>query len=72
MILYHSTIANGASRRLLLDNFQGKLTSTKYAKLSKCSQDTAHRDILNLVALGVLLQNPEGGRSTGYSLVGWP
>ena len=52
----------------LLDGFEGKLTSSKYAKLAKCSQDTAHRDILALVERGVLARNPEGGRSTSYSL----
>jgi Fic family protein len=52
----------------LLDGFEGKLTSSKYAKLANCSQDTAHRDILALVEHGVLIQSPEGGRSTGYSL----
>jgi Fic family protein len=52
----------------LLDGFEGKLTSTKYAKLTKCSQDTAYRDILALVERRVLVQNPEGGRSTSYSL----
>jgi Fic family protein len=52
----------------LLDGFEGKLTSSKYAKLTKCSQDTAYRDILTLVEHGVLVQNPEGGRSTSYSL----
>jgi len=52
----------------LLDGFEGKLTSSKYAKLTKCSQDTAYRDILALVERGVLVQNPEGGRSTSYSL----
>ncbi len=52
----------------LLDGFEGKLTTSKYATLAKCSQDTAHRDILALVEHGVLLQNPEGGRSTSYSL----
>ena len=52
----------------LLDGFEGKLTSSKYAKLTKCSQDTAHRDIQELVERGVLVQNPEGGRSTSYSL----
>lgn len=52
----------------LLDGFQGKLTSSKYAQLTKCSQDTAHRDIQVLVASGILVQNPEGGRSTSYSL----
>jgi Fic family protein len=58
--------------RRYLDGFEGKLTTSKYAKLAKCSQDTAHRDILNLVRLGVLIQNKEGGRSTSYSVVGWP
>ena len=52
----------------LLDGFEGKLTSSKYAKLTKCSQDTAYRDILALIERGVLVQNPEGGRSTSYSL----
>ena len=52
----------------LLDGFEGKLTSSKYAKLTKCSQDTAHRDIQALVERGVLVQNPEGGRSTSYSV----
>lgn len=54
----------------LLDGFAGKLTSSKYAALAKCSQDTAHRDILALVNHGVLVRNPEGGRSTSYSLAG--
>ena len=52
----------------LLDGFEGKLTSSKYATLTTCSQDTAYRDILRLVERGVLVQNPEGGRSTSYSL----
>ncbi|MGH9543253.1 MAG: Fic family protein [Terriglobales bacterium] len=52
----------------LLDGFEGKLTSSRYARLAKCSQDTAHRDILALVGHGVLVQNPAGGRSTSYSL----
>jgi Fic family protein len=52
----------------LLDGFEGKLTTSKYAKLARCSQDTAHRDILGLVDHGVLVRNPEGGRSTSYSL----
>jgi Fic family protein len=52
----------------LLNGFEGKLTSSKYAKLTKCSQDTAHRDILALVERGILMQSPEGGRSTSYAL----
>ena len=45
----------------------GKLTSTKYAALTKCSQDTALRDILQLVESGILVRNAEGGRSTSYA-----
>jgi Fic family protein len=52
----------------LLDGFEGKITTSKYAKLAKCSQDTALRDILPLVERGILVRNPEGGRSTSYSL----
>ena len=53
----------------LLDGFEGKLTSSKWAKLAKCSQDTAGRDITDLVARGVLAKDAGGGRSTSYSLV---
>jgi Fic family protein len=56
----------------LLDGFDGKLTTSKYAKLAKCSQDTALRDILPLVEKGVLVRNPEGGRSTSYALAEKP
>ena len=52
----------------LLDGFEGKLTTSKYAKLAKCSQDTALRDILPLLKRGILVRNPEGGRSTSYVL----
>jgi len=52
----------------LLDGFEGTLTTSKWAALAKCSQDTALRDILELVVRGVLVRNPEGGRSTSYSL----
>ena len=53
----------------LLDNFEGKLTTSKWAKLTKSSQDTAYRDILDLVERGALRKDPGGGRSTSYSLV---
>jgi Fic family protein len=56
----------------LLDGFQGKLTTTKYAKLTKSSQDTALRDIAYLVEKGVLVRSSEGGRSTSYSLADVP
>jgi len=52
----------------MLDGFAGKLTSSKWAQLAKCSQDTALRDILNLIEQGALAKDPSGGRSTSYSL----
>jgi Fic family protein len=52
----------------LFNGFEGKLTSSKWAQLAKCSQDTALRDIDDLVAKGVLAKDPGGGRSTSYSL----
>jgi Fic family protein len=52
----------------LLDRFEGTLTSSKYANLARCSRDTASRDIASLVAHGVLVRNPRGGRSTSYAL----
>jgi Fic family protein len=52
----------------LLEGIEGKLTTSKYAKLAKCSQDTALRDILSLVQQGILMRNPAGGRSTSYAL----
>jgi Fic family protein len=54
---------------MLFDDFFGKLTSSKWAKIAKCSNDTALNDIKNLVAKGILMKNVEGGRSTNYSLV---
>lgn len=53
----------------LLVGFEGKLTSGKYAKLTKCSPDTALRDIRELMGYGILLQGESGGRSTSYTLV---
>jgi len=50
----------------LLDGFEGKLTSSKYARLTKCSSDTALRDIRDLLDRGVLLRNAGGGRSVSY------
>jgi Fic family protein len=52
----------------LLDGFEGKLTTSKYAKLTGCSQDTALRDILSLVESGILVHGDGGGRSTSYAL----
>lgn len=52
----------------LIDGFEGNLTTSKYAKIAKCSTDTALRDIRELVGRGILLQNVGGGRSTSYRL----
>jgi Fic family protein len=52
----------------LIDGFEGKMTSSKYSKIVKCSEDTALRDIRSLVERGVLIKNEAGGRSTSYSL----
>ncbi len=52
----------------MLDGLEGRLTTSKYGKLAKCSQDTALRDILTLVEYLIMVRNPEGGRSTSYSL----
>jgi Fic family protein len=52
----------------LLDGFEGKLTTKKWAAIAKASHDTALRDILQLVDRGILIKNAAGGRSTSYSL----
>lgn len=52
----------------LLDGFEGKLASSKWATLAKCSPDTALRDIGALIELGVLRKAPGGGRSTAYEI----
>jgi Fic family protein len=56
----------------LLDGFEGKLTTTKYAKLTKSSQDTALRDLRHLVKQGILVRSSEGNRSTSYALASVP
>ena len=54
----------------MLDDFKGHLTTSKYARLAKCSNDTALRDIRELLGRGVVVKNPGGGRSTSYRLAG--
>ncbi len=54
--------------RMLEDNFEGHMNTSKYAKLAKCSNDTALRDIQELKERGIFIQNPGGGRSTSYRL----
>ncbi|MEA2078119.1 MAG: Fic family protein [Candidatus Marinimicrobia bacterium] len=67
-----STIINERQKKLLnrlLDGFEGKLTSSKWANIAKCSQDTATRDIQDLIDKKILYKLPGGGRSTGYDLL---
>ena len=66
----HLTV-NERQRKLInmqFDGFFGKLTSGKWAKIAKCSSDTALNDIKDLLEKGMLVKNGEGGRSTNYSL----
>ncbi len=56
--------------RMLEDDFEGHMNTSKYAKLAKCSNDTALRDIQDLVTRQLFIQNPGGGRSTSYRLIG--
>jgi Fic family protein len=67
----HPVGVNDRQRQVInrmLDDFEGYLTTSKYVKLTKCSQDTALRDVRELVQRGLLVQNPGGGRSTSYRL----
>ena len=50
------------------DGFKGHMNTSKYARMAKCSNDTALRDIQNLKAREIFVQNPGGGRSTSYRL----
>lgn len=64
---------NARQRKMLnrlLDGFQGKLTTSKWAKICKTSDDSALRDITELVELGILVRSTAGGRSTSYTLRG--
>jgi Fic family protein len=69
----HSTISiNERQKKVLtklLDEFEGKLTSMKWAKLAKCSKDTAIRDINDLIEKNILKKETAGGRSTYYELI---
>ncbi|MGC3977746.1 MAG: Fic family protein [Paludibacteraceae bacterium] len=53
---------------MLMDDFEGVLNTTKWAKIGKCSQDTALRDIQDLIEKGILAKSEQGGRSTNYEL----
>ena len=68
---HRQTVMNERQTRMvnmLWDGFEGKLTSSKWAKINKCSTDTALRDLQDLVAKGILIRTDAGGRSTGYEL----
>lgn len=69
---HKETILNSRQRLILnklFDGFEGKLKTSKWAKIAKCSADTALRDIKDLVEKGVLKQEEQGGRSTNYELI---
>jgi Fic family protein len=68
---YSKTIINERQKKVLnklLDGFEGKLTSMKWAKITKCSKDTAIRDINDLINKDILQKESAGGRSTNYEL----
>lgn len=70
--IHEHTSVNERQRGMLnklLDGFEGKLKSSKWAKMAKCSPDTALRDIKDLIDKGILRQEQSGGRSTNYELV---
>lgn len=73
--IHSSTILNKRQQKMinrLLDGFTGKLTTTKWGKICKCSQDTALRDIQDLIKKNILQKEPSGGRSTNYELIEMP
>lgn len=68
---HSKTIINERQKKvlnILLDEFEGKLTSMKWAKITKCSKDTAIRDINDLISKDILQKETAGGRSTNYEL----
>lgn len=70
-----NTTINDRQKKLLnklMDGFDGKLTSSKWAKIAKCSKDSAIRDINDLIEKGILQKEAAGGRSTNYELKGMP
>lgn len=72
---HRNTTLNDRQHKMLnrlLDGFDGKLTSSKWAKITKCSSDTALRDIQDLIAKGILCKDEKSGRSTNYDLVTIP
>jgi Fic family protein len=73
--LHSTTILNDRQQKIinrLLDGFYGNLTSSKWGKINKCSQDTALRDIQDLIKKDILQKEASGGRSTNYELKKMP
>ena len=69
---HSSSILNERQRKMinkLFSDYEGKLISSKWAKMNKCSQDTAGRDINDLMDKGILLKEAGGGRSTCYTMI---
>ena len=69
---HSATILNQRQHKMinkLLDDFYGELTTSKWAKINKCSQDTALRDIQDLLNKSILMKEPGGGRSTSYAFI---
>lgn len=64
----HLNVRQRAIVNRLFDGFEGNLTSSRWARMSRCSHDTALRDITDLIDKGILARNPEGGRRTSYRL----
>jgi len=72
---HQETELNSRQRKMinkLLEGFEGKLKSSKWAKITKSSTDTALRDIKDLISKGILRQETSGGRSTNYELIKKP
>ncbi len=70
-IKHQTTTLNERQRKIvnrMLDGIEGKMTSSKWAKMAKCSKDSAVRDINELISLGILIKESAGGRSTNYEL----
>jgi len=69
---HRTTAFNDRQHRMinrLFDGFEGNLNTSKWAKMAKCSSDTALRDIQDLLDKGVLQREAAGGRSTSYALM---
>lgn len=69
---HSKTVLNDRQRKMLnkvMDGFDGKLTTSKWAKICKCSVDTAQLDVKDLISKGVLRKTDEGGKNTNYKII---